>query len=294
MVRSAHGRVAAPPQPTAGRPSGGRPSRVPYPRNPNPFRSLIYLIGIVAVVLLYLLVATYVLGPIAVHRNTTSPVRMTFVRVEPREVPPNALAYLEPIGGALEEHGFRPRGYFHVPEAKADCLLLMHPSGETATVSTTHGQHWIDLTTELDSGQWLNVSNAAMPGVYLAHPDYLSLRFPQEADPVRLLALSRAGIRQAREQGANVRRPPPVPDERLLGDATERSVRWQEELGMYRRDGDVVRPTWKGAFLMSWKLLSPFRQVRQAHGLRKAKRLERELAPVEAPRREASAPAEKA
>jgi hypothetical protein len=99
-------------------------------------------------------------------------------------------------------------------------------------------------------------------------------------DPASLCRISRQLIR--RHYGGTDVTPPDDGDDpaAYLTAAMRRELTNQVATGYYRWDeaGQAFRPTWKGALLMTWKLLPPFRQVRESRMRRRSDRLMKEVA----------------
>jgi hypothetical protein len=123
-----------------------------------------------------------------------------------------------------------------------------------------------------------NVANSGL-GVFAPVPEKITERFPAVTDPASLCRISRELIRR-RYREVNVATPDDGGDpaayltaamrEELAGQVGTGYCRWDEA-------GQTFRPTWKGAVLMTWKLLPPFLQIRESRMRWRADRLMMEV-----------------
>lgn len=136
---------------------------------------------------------------------------------------------------------------------------------------------WQVFLTRFGEGDEVVTGNAPV-AASAHHPRVHDVRFARMGDPRQLRALHDAHVR--RVMGARVPAPVP-PDEELAGFVArteQRALERQRELGRMSRRGDAYRPTWKGAFLATWRYLPPlvvihgWRNARLAAALRRAVR----------------------
>jgi hypothetical protein len=125
----------------------------------------------------------------------------------------------------------------------------------------------------------IEIGNSPTAGVFVPNRAVDSLRWPAMKEPVFLYDLHRRRVERLR--GERQLKPPPPADPaasiQWLLDLHHRTVRRQFDHGYYWRDeaAGVYCKTIKGTFLMTWKLLWPWKQLRLA---RHARKLRRELA----------------
>jgi hypothetical protein len=135
------------------------------------------------------------------------------------------------------------------------------------------------FTTEFDDGTKLITSNsrqpAIMPRVRIRQG---SEAFPKITRPRRLFEIHQASV--ARYGGGATRLEPSIEDP-----VEYLRQRWRAESATFLETGyfyhdekhDVYRPTWRGAYLMAWKLLWPVKPILLLIRKRRAARLLREL-----------------
>ena len=144
------------------------------------------------------------------------------------------------------------------PNSSAVCsrLVIADPASDELRADL------VVFLTERTAGPTLVTSNSTIIVPFPPNPRFDTVWFPDVRDPAKLYALHEARVAQP---GAGVPRrttvaSDPVDYQRRLETASkEHMVRcgywWLEE------DNRVYRPTWKGAILMAWRLLPPFRQL---------------------------------
>lgn len=239
-----------------------------------------------------LLLAPYWLGPIAVRLATRHPAQPSFEPYDPgrHRVPDWAVAFADQTAAALGAAGFTAAARFvestwarHVTSFIA--VLLNPQSRDTAMVAAIYTSHapgarrvgYAELTARLAGGRRLVTNNNGAPSVYPGVPGKVVTQLPQVSDPARLHRIHEL---LADRVGA-AKEPLPTGEDVAgrLGETMTHTMEEQVRTGyMYFDPAErVYRPTWKGAVLMSWKLLPPLRQIRCARLKRRAERLLAEL-----------------
>ena len=237
--------------------------------------------------------APYVLGPLLVRAQQRH-------AADPRFEPFDAARHVVPaeLGGALERtvtalegEGFaRVADLYHASEALKTVLrvtLLAHAeSGVAALAAAAWGTNpkvpiritYVEFAVKFTDQRSFSVHNSPQPDVYAPHPEKLTARFPQVRDPSRLWRVSRELLR--RRYGSIARAPFAVSDPAgFVAAAMVREYRQQVETGYLFLDeaAGAFRPTWRGAWRMTWKLLPPMSQVHAWLARRRAAGLLEEL-----------------
>jgi hypothetical protein len=243
------------------------------------------------------LVFPWVILPLRMRKTHWVSVDARFEPFDPErdDVPTRAAEVLQEIVPDLERLGFRCLGHFRVEGtvANADaCVTLFENrrTRQTARRLTTiveksrnpqlrQGVTSLIFYTEFTDGSRLVTSNTAQRSIQpIRRNRPESMSFPWIQDPVRLYAIHDACV--ARYAGDGIRVAPTISDpaEYLRTSRNDEVARFVES-GYYQRDeaSGRYRSTWKGAYLMTWKLLWPVKPVR--HLLRDywAARMLREL-----------------
>lgn len=241
------------------------------------------------IVVIVIAAVPYVLGPIRIHQRHRQPARPAFVPFDPARHPfPADLAgdirkNVELLGRA----GFAVvADLFRGDQAtRMRVMLLDTPAGEVALVSGAFparlpqgGACHVEFIARFEGERSFSVLNH-VPGIFPAVPGKEKVRVREVRDPERLFRVYQTLL--ARRYGAVKREPLEVRADPagFLSAAMARELRQQVDTGYYRLDAaaDAFRPTWKGAFLMSWKLLSPMREIRLWLADRRGRALLREL-----------------
>jgi hypothetical protein len=242
----------------------------------------------VAVVLL----APFWLGPIAVRLATRHPARPSFEPYDSsrHRVPDWALAFAEETAAALGRAGFTSNARFveatwarhltsfvTVLTNAASRDVAMAAALYTSQAAAARRVSYTEFIANLSDGRQLLTNNSATPSVFPPVPTKTLTRLPQVKDPVRLYRVHELLAR--RERAAKQPLPTDANFAGRLSEAMARSMDEQLRTGYMCFDAadGVYRPTWKGAVLMSWKLLPPWRQIRQARMGLEATRLLGEL-----------------
>lgn len=236
----------------------------------------------------------YFLGPIIIRFVQRWPARPAFEPYDPIRHPlPDQLAasFRESVD-ALLRLGFRLiADLAHAsPITKIQirvALLAADAAGEYALVIGARSTNpkakvtacYVDFPTKFADGSTLSVNNNTEPGAYDPPPGRVVERLPQVRDPARLRRVH-AALLDRRHAG----RAPVVVDlatnpAGFVSDAVAREYQQQVGTGYLWLDerGQVFRPTWLGAWAMTWRLLPPLRQILEARVRRRAAALLAEL-----------------
>jgi len=238
------------------------------------------------------LLAPYWLGPVAIRLATRHPAHPSFEPYDPsrHRVPDWAVAFTDETSAALGRAGFTANARFveatwarHVTSfvtvltnaASRDVAMLA--ALYTSQGGTARRVSYTEFIAKFVDGRQLLTNNSATPSVFPPVPTKMLTRLPQVKEPVRLHR-----IHELLAGRANAAKEPLPADANLAGRLSEAMTRsMEEQLGtgyMYFDTAEsVYRPTWKGAVLMSWKLLPPWRQIRQTRMGLEATRLLGEL-----------------
>jgi hypothetical protein len=242
------------------------------------------------VIIILLAAAPYVLGPVVVHRRQRQSARPAFVPFESAQHPltPQLVVAMRQNVARLEGTGFQVIADLFRPDGATRMrVVVMDTDGEDLALvvgiapvqKPERGTCTIEFVARFEADRSLTVQNAPIPGAFAPVPGRDVARFRAVRDPARLYRIFRALV--ARRYGA-LRRAPA--DHRtdpaaFLAAAMARELRRQLDTGYLWLDAtvDAYRPTWKGAWLMCWKLLQPFRDIHGWRSDRRASALLREL-----------------
>jgi len=159
-------------------------------------------------------------------------------------------------------------------EAEDLALIALWRAGDEEHPQRTH---LLEFIRQFDGGTSLETSDSSELGVFPLPPGNEVWQFPDVGDARRLYRIHGALAGRSGRRAT----PLPVPGAELaaLGEALDGALRSQIDTGYLEiepSDG-TYRPTWKGAFLMTWKLLPPWRWLRHVQRDREAARILAEL-----------------
>lgn len=209
---------------------------------------------------------------------------------------------LEPHGMALEDTnyqflttaaaqmqalGFELIGYFgYNVQTNVNVLLayLVHrkngDAGIAVVMETSAGikAQTVEFATRFFDQSSITTGNSRKPGVFIQPRTKPVYHFPWIVNPARLYDIHQQLILRDK---LGIPKDPPEPgheQERLL-EGMRAEMKDQLERGILRlgASGAYYHPTLWGAYLMTWKLLFPVKQIRVAIKTSKAQRLERSL-----------------
>jgi hypothetical protein len=185
----------------------------------------------------------------------------------------------------LVELGFGIRGHWrHTGHSHARALMtvLEHPrTYDVAKVLlTTSGRRrhlTLLLQTRFDDGTEVATGNNELTVGLPSPPEITGLWLPQVHDPRDLCRIHQQ-VSQALEAGKTRIAIGPDPEAFLI-EGRDRVIAHHVETGYYSYDRihDIMRPTWKGAILMTWRLRWPVRPLYFAWRQQRTQRLLREL-----------------
>lgn len=249
---------------------------------------------VIGVVIFYLTVPV-----ILIHQVQYFNADLDAVSLDPeRRIPKSVDKYLVSARATLESLGFVPLGPLllknTIPNTVAIVELFVNrPKCDTAMVSYLYGLadgavvssiKYVEFIRRFrgDNLKLIQTNNVKRPGAFRDHPTDLNSRFPTISNIEELYALHLMIVRQE----ATGLKPYLRIDEEFAGDQVlfletvfRESFQKQTERGWLAFDDVKNRwhPTVKGAILMTWQELFPFKQLRTAHLYYRARRQLAEL-----------------
>jgi hypothetical protein len=244
------------------------------------------------------LLLPYVAGPLLIHRTmklSAEPRLIPFALDHP-SLPPEVARDFETVTDQLGPAGFEPVAGLALPEqtpkVRAILLLLANrTTRDVAMVSAMYAENasgpprrvfYVEFVSRFRDGTVVLTNNSPQPGAFGPRPTHTVGRFPAVKEADRLYRLHQA-LAERHPSGVKVLRL----DEEFAGDArTAVAASLVEEMEAQLTTGylylspqdNVYRPTWKGAFLMTWKLMWPMKAIRRVLQEREAARLMADLA----------------
>jgi hypothetical protein len=227
------------------------------------------MIYLIAVLVLLWAGSQYWLAPIVVRMTHRLTPHVTDLRpVAESDTEPACRSVLEQYRGALEPLGFvrmpvlvnkgpGPQGYVQLYEHREH--------GDVATVlalpdpAQPQPQNLV-VFTAIVGGERHRTVNSPLPSTFPTPRGTRVARFPEERDPARLYALHRAWVKRRGQRQQPMRIGDPVAYQRR--DEAEGPRHWVTT-GYAFWDGAELRPTWKGAVCMPWRMLFPWKHLNE-------------------------------
>jgi hypothetical protein len=255
----------------------------------------------ILLVLGVLILLPYLGGPVLIRltlKQAAEPRLMPFPLDDPTL--PNAVAHaFQTVVERLRPAGFEPITGLgmpsQAPNVKALVMLLVNRQAKDIAVAAvmyarTPGAtpatsqlrtFYVELVSHFRNGSVVQTNNSSELTVFGPRPTHIVGRFPAVKDAGRLYRLHQGMVARSGLRDKVFRL-----DEEFGGEAAAavaasmvEELKAQVKTGyMYLSAGeDAYRPTWKGAVLMTWKLLWPVKAIRRAARDRTARRLMAEL-----------------
>lgn len=235
------------------------------------------------------LLAPYVLGPAGVLLRVRTDREVRFEEVgEP--LPAEIESEFERWAAALERRGFggaarwrtRSAATGQTTLARALCDEATGRAGVAYVMLDAAGRiatRFHDISSVMPDGAVVSVNSAKVTGVFEVPPDWRAFSFPEIHDGELLCRLHDAALARC----AGGRAPRRFTAARMRDEIEElnrRHVLYQVEAGLLRDRGVSLGPTVRGAAVMTWRLLWPWKQLAARRRRREAMSLLAVLEPV--------------
>jgi hypothetical protein len=228
-----------------------------------------------------IVVMPYLAGPILIrfsHRQTLHP------KFEPRavdQIPKAAAKFFTETAQTMAEDGFvqwptfvyqskNAAVYvkFLLNRAAGDMAMIAASYGMVGGASRLHDMHVAFLTRYADDTE-IQTSNTKIIGVFVPTRRRDSAQFATVGDTRQLYCVHTRRVQRLAPAVAKVLPPEGHEIESATAEIV-RELQRQVDVGYFYVTGDSLRPTWKGAALMTWKLCWPVKQIRRARINRRA------------------------
>lgn len=188
----------------------------------------------------------------------------------------------------------RTRAALFVDRAKGDLALAV---AMQSTASTRIAACYVEFPAKFRDGRSVSVKNSSQVGAFRSHALRTVVQFPDVRDLIRLRRVQAAFLQRYFATAERVPFDHEDDPARFLGEGMVRELAEQVDAGTWWRDDvtHVFRPTFRGAWLATWRLLPPFVTIRRVRMRRRAAALLKELGldgsdahPIPPPRRRPS------
>jgi hypothetical protein len=226
------------------------------------------LLAALAACLLLPRLVLFVTAPVRMRATNWQPADPEYTPDDEAALPPEARA----LAAGLRALGFENRGTWRPPggpAASGRLALLEHPrTRDAARVLVVTAGTKVSVTlafqTRFADGTEVVTANNRVTAGFPVPPEVTAAWLPEVRDPAALFRVHD----QLREAVGRANTPVPIgPDPAgYLRDGSTRTHDKWVSAGYYRRDegARVLRPTWKGAVLVTWRLMWPVKPLFRA------------------------------
>ncbi|HZN38019.1 MAG TPA: hypothetical protein VFD82_04405 [Planctomycetota bacterium] len=244
--------------------------------------------------LLAIVALIYVGAPLLVRFTMKQKAAPVFEPLHPDRSPPEAARHFEAVGKALSGDGFVEATRLALSGFMPNTTILLAAFENQATQDaaiavaayvdvrgvTRLRTAYLEFSNGFTDGRSVSTNNTAELSVYREPEWRVMTQFPQVQDCALLYRIHQALVQRA----SGRKKPLPRQDgwDALLREAMVREMTSQIEPGYLRLSptGELYTPTWKGAFLMTWKLLPPVKGILLRARARRAEKTLAELQPA--------------
>ena len=230
-------------------------------------------------IVICVVIVPYLAAPLLIRLVHKQPSNPRIEQFGAEAVPPDAAGFFRHVADSLAAQDFAPAAYLRWdnPEAHIEMHLLVLSNAaarESAAaidmrvtkLGATHfSQRYVEFCTEFANGEEIGTLNSHT--AYVTKPDPLKrlFRFPSVQNPLMLYGAHRQLVDRHAPPAARFI-PTPGTEHLHLAHGIEKANRRQVEFGYMYLDeaAGAYRPTLRGAFMMTWKLAWPVKQVRAA------------------------------
>lgn len=260
------------------------------------------VIGVVVGIPVFLALFVYGIGPVAIRFIHSQPVHQKFARIEREELPPEVSELLGRTAASLDILGFNPAACFGLVQEFAGTVMelyLNRSAGDMAKAVTPYqragdgykpllASSYVEFCTEFPDPLEINTNNLGMPSPFPSTviPEHVKIvRIPDVDDLADLYRIHRALVDHL-APGREGTLPAPGNENEYFSTNFDKTTARLAEVGYMYVDpvAEVYRPTWKGAFPMTWRSVWPVTRILKACMKKEAERILIELGEGIAPR----------
>ena len=188
---------------------------------------------------------------------------------------------------ALFELGFEEPTLVRLPDPVPNVtgyliMLVNRKTGDKAMVTALIGTGasanrtlYVEFSTRFEGGEVFNTMNSNQLNAFPPAPKAVRTQVPMVTDPQELFRLHTFVMNKHETTGKKELYEPGTALDYLVEYAFARMYEIQADRGWlaYDRRSDTYRPTIKGAYLICWGLMPPFKWLRQAAMMRRARQI---------------------
>ena len=207
----------------------------------------------------------------------------TLLPVDPAQWPASIAQTMSRVEHDLYGMGFSIVARFRMPNgaSNTDTLLTMlvnYKSGDKAMITAmwgnangvwTLGTLYTEFSTRFEDGHCFDTMNSKTLGSFVRGAMDIKTQVPQVTEAAELWALHRFVMRQHNPSGRKIVYE--MKDaETYLRRVWREGFQEQSKFGMFTERGTHFKPTWKGAYRMTWGLMWPMKWIRESQMQKRA------------------------
>ena len=253
-------------------------------------RSLGWLVP--AAIVAYLFIALYVYAPLKIRRNQVKRARELYTPIELPQLPTDVSGAFYVASPTLQACGFHALGHLrhHVGPTGQDSFVsiwvnaALNDSAQIigictpSSLASIKAVTLVTFRTEFSDDTSIVTSNTSSLGVFPRDPKVSAIRCPGVRDLALLYRFHRARVERDRNGRQATLQRVKDPVSRMQSEHAETYERLVKA-GYYTLNGlsESYVPTLKGAYLMTYRLLPPFKQIQRIRRNALANRTLRQL-----------------
>ncbi len=229
------------------------------------------------VICLVILAAPFLLAPVVVRFSSKYPARPEYKSIDPTppDFPYESSLYFDDIVNRMSGEGFDLVGYYfqenpdlglknYLAMFKSNCnhdralaIMVFRQKGN----ALKNSNKCLEFSTRFTDGAEVNTANSTAPAIFKIAPHRTSVQLEGVDSPKLLYEIHRSMVE---DHDGETMEPPGEDDPAVfLEKVSTKVMNEQVDAGYYYIDeaAGVYRPTLKGAFIMTWKLMWPFKSI---------------------------------
>ncbi len=228
----------------------------------------------------------YVGGPVLVRFIQKQPAHPELRPVERQDLPAEVSRFFQRTAESLAAEGFTPSDRLAHAQRNVAFVVELHlnrPRGDAVAAIAVYERtkdaarlksSYVEFATEFLDGSEIDTNNCAILNVLARRADKKLLQLPDVEDVSLLYKVHRAALEDF-APGRKGTLPAPGEERSELAASMTKELTGAAEAGYMYLDeaSDVYRPTWDGAFLMTWMSIWPGSAIVRA-------RMKRTVAPI--------------
>jgi hypothetical protein len=212
---------------------------------------------------------------------------------EPENIPAKVLEILKTTGNSFQKEGFSHIGEFRqvenlkntdtyyslwVNKETKDNALIAVIETKNTLINSIIRTIFIEYITDYGSGTEINTNNSGMPNIFKYLENKVIIKIPGLNDPQKLYKIHNKMLDKF-AINSEKKLPEAGTEKEVMVDGLISELNRQEEYGYYKFDNitDKFLLTWKGATIMTFKLIEPFKSIFVSQINKQAKKILNEL-----------------